>query len=156
MRREFEQLGNEARLVRGEDVALGMATCALRIDIAGQKRFHCPVSPVECAIPAFGEGQVQQGDRYFKVEVLSQPASAGHDLMVLNRQQISDDIVDCEGAGIEGINEDRSGANGGNFRWLPTTVKLLVSAYRNHETLYVDGVDFSARVTNPRGGRLST
>lgn len=84
VRREFEQLGNEARLVRGEDVALGMATCALRIDIAGQKRFHSLVSPVECAIPAFGGRQVQQGDRYFKVEALSQPASAGHDLMVLN------------------------------------------------------------------------
>ena len=108
---------------------------------------------MECAIPAFGGRQVQQGDRYFKVEVLSQPASVGHDLMVLNRQQISDDIVDCEGAGIEKINEDRPGANGGNFRWFRTTVKMLVSACINHETLYEGGVDFPARVTNPKGRR---
>jgi len=108
---------------------------------------------VECAIPAFGGRQVQQGDRYFKVEVLSQPASAGHDLMVLNRQQISDDIVDCEGAGIEGINEDRSGANGGNFRWFRNGVKMVVSARINHETLYAGGVDLSTRVTNPKGER---
>jgi len=137
-------------------VALGMATCALQIDIAGENTFIIWSRHVECAIPAFGGRQVQQGDRYFKVEVPSQPASAGHDLMVLNRQQISDDIVDCEGAGIEGINEDRSGANGGNFRWFRTTVKMLVSASRDHKTLYAGGVGFPARVTNARRERLST
>lgn len=73
--------------------------------------------------------------------------------MALNRQQISDEIVDCEGAGIEGINEDRSGANGGNFRWFRSAVKMLVSACINHETLYAGGFDFPARVTNARGER---
>nr|WP_312099671.1 choline BCCT transporter BetT [Corynebacterium dentalis] len=92
--REFEQLGYEAQLVRGEDVATGITTWALLVDIAGQRRFQYLVAPVECAIPTFGGRQVQQGDKYYKVEVFTQTGSAGYDLMGLDRQQIIDDIVD--------------------------------------------------------------
>ena len=69
--RECEQLGYEAQLVRGDDVATSMTTWALLVDIAGERRFQYLVAPVECVIPMLGERHVQQGDKYYRVEAFN-------------------------------------------------------------------------------------